>query len=53
MCYKCLGSGVVQFLIFEDVCVVCGGVGRVFLGWVEEGREMGWCLLDRKDDIAV
>jgi hypothetical protein len=30
MCYKCLGSGVVQFFIFEDVCVVCGGVGRVF-----------------------
>ncbi|KIM75626.1 hypothetical protein PILCRDRAFT_668574 [Piloderma croceum F 1598] len=30
MCYKCLGSGVVQFFIFEDVCVVCRGVGRVF-----------------------
>ena len=36
-------------LIFEDVCVVCGGVGRVFLVNVEgeEGRETGWCLLDR------
>jgi hypothetical protein len=42
MCYKCLGSGVVQFLIFEDVCVVCGGVGRVFFrGFVEE--EGGRC----------
>ena len=41
MCYKCLGSGVVQFLIFEDVCVVCGGVGRVFLGGLWRRREGG------------
>jgi len=30
---------VVQFFIFEDVCVVCRGVGKVFRG-VEEDKEV-------------
>jgi len=39
MCYKGLGSGVVQFFIFEDVCVVSGGVGSVFKTWRRDRRE--------------
>jgi hypothetical protein len=48
LCYKCPGSGVVPFFIFEEVtCGVCGGVGRLFRGfglgevrW-REGRGVG------------
>lgn len=31
LCYKCSGSGVVPFMLFEETtCAVCGGVGRIF-----------------------
>jgi hypothetical protein len=31
ICYKCGGSGVVPFFIFDETtCVTCGGVGRIF-----------------------
>lgn len=30
LCGRCRGSGVVHFLLDEDLCPVCGGVGRLF-----------------------